>query len=88
MLAFLGAFELAGKTLKRNLLVAGAWHWPPWGRVSRGEENLEEWNLQIWQELELDGRVRERLRRLANDEPDVDVEEEEDDFELEDLVNA
>ncbi|KAG6064554.1 hypothetical protein E4U32_000147 [Claviceps aff. humidiphila group G2b] len=92
VLAFLGAFELAGKTIKRNLLVAGAWHWPPWRRVPRGGlgENLEEWHLQIWQELELDGRVRERLRRLANDEPDVEdvEEEEEEEFDLEGLVNA
>lgn len=82
VLAFMGVLELAGKTVKRNMLVAGVWHWPPW-KMHRLSENVEEWDLQVWQELERDPKVRERLRRLANDEATVQDMEEEDVFDLE-----
>ncbi|KAG5985098.1 hypothetical protein E4U55_001602 [Claviceps digitariae] len=85
VLAFLGLLELAGKTVKRNMLVAGVWHWPPWKTPSPGGELLEKWNLQVWQELEQDVEVREQLRRLANDEIAVGDMEEEDVFDLGDL---
>ncbi|KAG5988698.1 hypothetical protein E4U43_004661 [Claviceps pusilla] len=83
VLAFLGLLELAGKTVKRNMLVAGVWHWPPWKTPSLKDEHPEEWDLQVWQELEQDAGLRERLRRLANDEIVVDDMEEEDVFDLE-----
>ncbi|QPG99507.1 hypothetical protein C2857_001954 [Epichloe festucae Fl1] len=82
VLAFMGVLELAGKTVKRNMLVAGVWHWPPW-KMHRLSENVEEWDLQVWQELERDPKVRERLRRLAHDEATVQDMEEEDVFDLE-----
>lgn len=83
VLAFLGLLELTGKAVKRNMLVAGVWHWPPWKTPSLKDEHPEEWDLQVWQELEQDAGLRERLRRLANDEIVVDDMEEEDVFDLE-----
>ncbi|KAF5125584.1 putative phospholipid-transporting ATPase DNF3 [Metarhizium anisopliae] len=81
VLAFLGLLELVGKTIKRNMLVAGVWHWPPWKR-HRLNDNVEEWDLQVWQEMEQDPKVRERLRRLANDEETME------DIEAEDVFNV
>lgn len=75
MLGMLGMLELAIKVVKRQLLVAGLWKWPPWG-VSRAGENVEEWNLEIWQELEQDPVVWEKLKKMAS-EDDEEVEEEE-----------
>lgn len=82
VLAFLGVLQVAGKTIRRNMLIADAWHWPPWKR-RRHSDHLEERDLQVWQELEQNPRVRERLRRLANDEFAVQDMEEEDVFDLE-----
>ncbi|KFG87700.1 P-type ATPase [Metarhizium anisopliae] len=81
VLAFLGLLELVGKTIKRNMLVAGVWHWPPW-KMHRLNDNVEEWDLQVWQEMEQDPKVRERLRRLANDEETME------DIEAEDVFNV
>ncbi|KFA49144.1 hypothetical protein S40293_06163 [Stachybotrys chartarum IBT 40293] len=75
MLGILGMLELAIKVVKRQLLVAGLWKWPPWG-VSRAGENVEEWNLEIWQELEQDPVVWEKLKKMASEDDD-EVEEEE-----------
>ncbi|TWU74553.1 hypothetical protein ED733_006234 [Metarhizium rileyi] len=82
VLALLGLLELVGKSIKRHMLVAGAWHWPPW-ETRRLSHNMEEWDLQVWQEMEQDPKVRERLRRLANDEETMEDVEAEDAFDVE-----
>ncbi|KAF4454999.1 hypothetical protein F53441_2560 [Fusarium austroafricanum] len=74
VLGLIGLFEIVLKVVKRFLLLAGLWDWPPWGK-SRHGENIEEWDVELWQELEQDPALRERLKRLARDEQ---VEEEED----------
>ncbi|KAI1031793.1 hypothetical protein LB504_000959 [Fusarium proliferatum] len=76
VLGLLGLFEIVLKCVKRLLLIAGLWDWPPWGKSRRGE-NIEEWDVELWQELEQDPTLRERLKRLARDEQ----VEEEDEFE-------
>ncbi|KAF9769474.1 hypothetical protein IL306_013081 [Fusarium sp. DS 682] len=72
VLGLMGLFEIVLKCVKRLLLIAGLWDWPPWGKSRRGE-NIEEWDVELWQELEQDPALRERLKRLARDEQ---VEEE------------
>ncbi|KAI6770313.1 hypothetical protein HG530_004942 [Fusarium avenaceum] len=74
VLGLIGLFEIVLKSIKRSLLMAGLWDWPPWGKSRRGE-NIEEWDVELWQELEQDPALRERLKRLARDEQ---VEEEDD----------
>ncbi|KAF5656588.1 phospholipid-transporting ATPase DNF3 [Fusarium circinatum] len=76
VLGLLGLFEIVLKCVKRLLLITGLWDWPPWGKSRRGE-NIEEWDVELWQELEQDPALRERLKRLARDEQ----VEEEDEFE-------
>ncbi|TVY70032.1 putative phospholipid-transporting ATPase DNF3 [Fusarium oxysporum f. sp. cubense] len=76
VLGLLGLFEIVLKCVKRLLLIAGLLDWPPWGKSRRGE-NIEEWDVELWQELEQDPALRERLKRLARDEQ----VEEEDEFE-------
>ncbi|KAF4337101.1 phospholipid-transporting ATPase DNF3 [Fusarium beomiforme] len=75
VLGLMGLFEIVLKCVKRLLLIAGLWDWPPWGKSRRGE-NIEEWDVELWQELEQDPALRERLKRLARDEQ----VEEEDEF--------
>ncbi|XP_044724674.1 haloacid dehalogenase-like hydrolase domain-containing protein [Hirsutella rhossiliensis] len=67
VLAFLGLLELCGKAVRRRMLVAGLWQWPPWRRQPLGD-NVEEWDVELWQEMERDPAVRERLRALARNE--------------------
>ena len=85
-LGILGLIELAAKTFKRNMLVAGMWHWPPW-KTRQLSDNVEDWDLQIWQEMEKNPTVRDRLRRIARDDASWDSieeeEEEEDVFDVE-----
>ncbi|KAM0462983.1 hypothetical protein ACHAPV_003108 [Trichoderma viride] len=79
VLAFLGMIELLFKAAKRGMLVAGLWHWPPWQRKKMGD-NVEEWDLELWQEMEQDPAVRRKLAKMARDndeELDLDDEEEE-----------
>ncbi len=38
------------------------------GGAGAGAGNVEEWHLELWQELEKDPAVRERLRRMLEDE--------------------
>jgi phospholipid-translocating ATPase len=80
-LSFLGLFEITLKGIKRNMVVTGVWSWPPW-KADGLPENVGEWDLQIWQEMEQDPVIKQRLRRLAHDdEDDVDEEDEGDDDE-------
>ncbi|KXJ92109.1 P-type ATPase [Microdochium bolleyi] len=66
--------EMAYKTIKRNLVIAGWWRLPPWGhhRRSPDESSCEKWDLEIWQELELDPTVRAGLRRILREEEGED----------------
>ncbi|PHH88534.1 hypothetical protein CDD83_7414 [Cordyceps sp. RAO-2017] len=68
VLTVLGAIGACGKVVKRQMLLAGFWQWPPWRRRRRLSDNVEEWDLELWQELEQDPVVREQLRALARDE--------------------
>ncbi|KAJ3514011.1 hypothetical protein NM208_g15104 [Fusarium decemcellulare] len=74
VLGLIGLMEIVMKCSKRLLLIAGLWEWPPWRRSRRGD-NIEEWDVELWQELEQDPAMRERLKRLCRDEP---VEEDDD----------
>ncbi|KAM0399711.1 hypothetical protein ACHAQC_002992 [Fusarium culmorum] len=74
VLGLIGLFEMVLKCVKRLLLMHGLWDWPPWGKSRRGE-NIEEWDVELWQELEQDPALRARLKRMARDEP---VKEEDD----------
>lgn len=62
VLFVLGLIDLMVKATRRNLIVAGLWKWPPWKRKRTLGDSVEEWDLEIWQELEQDPRVRERLK--------------------------
>ncbi|KYK58585.1 P-type ATPase [Drechmeria coniospora] len=79
VLAMMGLMEVCMKVLKRSMLIAGIWHWPPWKRAKLSD-NVEEWDLALWQELEQDPPMREKLKKLAcddfEDEADDDVEDE------------
>ena len=79
VLSFLGLLELVGKVIKRYMSINGMLQWPPW--KARGpSNNPEEWNLEMWQEMEQDPVMKARLRRMARDDADdVDEEEEDDD---------
>ncbi|KAH8737143.1 hypothetical protein BGZ61DRAFT_525327 [Ilyonectria robusta] len=68
VLGLIGLMEMVIKTVKRQLLLAGLWKWPPW-KQSRVGDNIEEWDVELWQELEQDPVMRERLSRLCRDEP-------------------
>lgn len=80
VLGALGLMELTMKVAKRQFIMAGLWKWPPWKEPGLGE-NVEEWDVELWQELEQDPAVQAKLRIMAGEhdeqELDVDVEEEE-----------
>ncbi|KAL7627863.1 drs2 neo1 protein [Parahypoxylon ruwenzoriense] len=65
------SIELVYKAMKRHMVIAGVWKWPPWKRQSL-DDSLEEWGLEIWQELEKDPVMRERLRRACIEEGEVE----------------
>jgi phospholipid-translocating ATPase len=68
IVAMLICIELGVKAVKRNLIVAELWHWPPWRKRSTGaEESAEEWHLELWQELEKDSLMKERLKQMNNE---------------------
>ncbi|KAL7819956.1 phospholipid-translocating P-type ATPase [Trichoderma gracile] len=78
VLSFMGMLELLFKAAKRAMLVAGLWHWPPWQRKRRlggGGENAEEWDLELWQEMEQDEAVRRKLALMARDDGDLTLED-------------
>lgn len=83
VLALLGLFEMILKTLKRALQLSGLWQFPPWTTVGLSED-LTQWDLELWQELEQNPAVREQLKKMAQEEDDndddagIDLEEEED----------
>ncbi|KAK3726094.1 drs2 neo1 protein [Vermiconidia calcicola] len=68
-LAVLVAIELVWKTLRRDMALAG-W-WPPWRRrrnASDNAKNSEELDLEVWQEMQREPAIREKLKRLARDD--------------------
>ncbi|KAK7976779.1 uracil phosphoribosyltransferase [Apiospora arundinis] len=86
VVALLMTTELVYKAIKRNLILARLWKWPPWKKSSTDDdgeaatgvvENLEEFHLEMWQELEQDPVIRERLRKLLKEERGEETDEEE-----------
>ncbi|KAH9884700.1 P-type ATPase [Xylariomycetidae sp. FL2044] len=73
--------ETVYKAVKHNMVIAGMWQWPPW-KANGPTENLEEWGLEVWQELEKDPVVRERLRRASREGDESDDNDEEGDVDL------
>lgn len=78
VLLFLFVLELGFKMTKRTLVVTGLWKWRwPWmwwsrargpGRPRGTDKNLEDWDLELWQEMEKNPEVRERMRRILEEE--------------------
>jgi phospholipid-translocating ATPase len=76
VLGALGLLELSLKIVKRRLIGLGLYRLKPWkGRGDPGE-GVEDWDLEVWQEMEQDPVMRERLRKMANGEEDGDGEDE------------
>jgi len=55
--------ELVYKCIKSSLILTG-W-WPLWGKG--GQETHRNVNIEVWQELEQDEAIRERLERRVID---------------------
>ncbi len=70
VLLILIGLDIAFKFVKRGLIKHGLWSWPPWrrGDADDSPENCENWDRQLWQELEQDPEVREHLRQALLDE--------------------
>ena len=72
IVAALIVVETAYKAAKQRLVVGGLWRFPPWmGHDSRGDDeddNAEDWDLELWQELEKDPNVRLRLKAILEEE--------------------
>ncbi len=63
-LTILITIELALKSVRRTLALVG--RWPLWKRKQNdGAKNAEELDLEVWQEMEQDPDIRERLKALA-----------------------
>lgn len=65
--ATLISIEMVYKTIKRNMIVARLWRWPPWHGRAHGD-NAEEWDLELWQEMEQDPVVKQKLMKILEDE--------------------
>lgn len=76
VLLILIGLDFIFKFVKRNLIVYGFWSWPPWRKrevdvdvdVDERPENCENWDRQLWQELEQDPVVRARLEETLREE--------------------
>lgn len=69
ILALLFAIELSLKYVQRAWAVGGSR--PPWKRKSQERPtNAEEIDVQIWQELQKEADIQEKLARLAHDGTD------------------
>lgn len=65
-LAALFALELAWKSALRQLSMAR--HWRFWRRRARQhEKNAEDVDVHVWQEMQRDRAIKEKLRRMASD---------------------
>ncbi|KAI8954416.1 hypothetical protein F4801DRAFT_533123 [Xylaria longipes] len=67
VLIVLIGLDIAFKFAKRSLIAHGFWTLPPW-RKQDEDENCENWDRQLWQELEQDPVVKEHLRQTLRDE--------------------
>lgn len=88
VLGIMGLMELLIKVTKRNMLVAGLWQWPPWNRSNNSRRrggNVEEWGVELWQELEQEPKMRKKLARMARDDAEAgelyDDDDDDDDVE-------
>ncbi|KAI0966549.1 hypothetical protein F4678DRAFT_289222 [Xylaria arbuscula] len=70
VLLILIGLDIAFKFAKRGLIKYGLWNWPPWRKTDADDdpENCENWDRQLWQELEQDPVVREHLQRTLLEE--------------------
>ncbi|KAI1308050.1 hypothetical protein F5Y03DRAFT_350954 [Xylaria venustula] len=70
VLLILIGLDIAFKFAKRGLIKYDLWNWPPWRRKDADDdpENCENWDRQLWQELEQDPVVREHLQRTLLEE--------------------
>lgn len=78
VLVVLVVLETSYRTVKHRLVVAGLWGVDVLrarGRRCRGaddagggDDNVEDWQIELWQELEKDPAVRARLRQMLEDE--------------------
>lgn len=76
VLGFLGMFETVVRLIKRNLIVAGYWTWPPW-KGRKLNCCLEELDLEVWQEMEQDPVMFRQLCAMAREGELEYVEEDE-----------
>lgn len=68
-LTVMTVIELIWKTVRREFAVSGIW--PPWKGFTgpkNGSSTAEELDLGVWQEMQNDRVIRERLRELAGEE--------------------
>jgi phospholipid-translocating ATPase len=70
VLAVFAVAEVAAKVVRRNLVVAGMWKWPPWKRRELSGR-MEEWDVELWQEMEQDPSIRAQLARMCRAEEEV-----------------
>ncbi|KAI0202360.1 hypothetical protein F4808DRAFT_421281 [Astrocystis sublimbata] len=73
ILIILIAIDMLFKFIKRGLIKQGFWTWTPWNRkvgdaTAVMDENCENWDRQLWQELEQDPLVKEQLRWTLREE--------------------
>ncbi|KAI1815467.1 P-type ATPase [Poronia punctata] len=88
VLFVLGCTDLLFKFAKRHLILCGLWKWPLWGsgsgsgseREGNGDEaeNCENWDRQLWQELEQDSAIRAQLSRILQEEENMDKDKDKD----------
>ncbi|KAI9171488.1 Phospholipid-transporting ATPase [Paramyrothecium foliicola] len=82
VLGIIGLLEIVAKAVKRKLIIAGLWKWPSWrGDGSVGSSNAEDLELEVWQELEQDPVIWEKLKKMARDEEDAPGAEYEEELE-------
>ena len=82
-LGLLGMIQIVTRISIRTLKIVGKWNFPPWKKGGRHEENVEELDLELWQEMEQDKVMKARMERLAKDE---EYDELEDDLFIEGMV--
>ncbi|KAI2472984.1 phospholipid-translocating P-type ATPase [Annulohypoxylon bovei var. microspora] len=81
------SMEMAYKVVKRNMVIAGAWKWPPW-KPRSVDDSLEEWGLEVWQELEQDPVTRERLLRASMGDNEDEGDDEQDSVDPDDVAKV
>ncbi|KAI1330802.1 P-type ATPase [Xylariaceae sp. FL0255] len=68
ILLILISLDLGLKFAKRFLILWGFWQWPPWQRRVVDDDNPENWNRELWQELEQDPIIQARILKALLDE--------------------